>query len=1350
MSVRGKILAALAVPVLVLFVAAAIISAQAINDARVANQVSSLVEALAVQDTAGRALAAERGASMLAASNVDGADDLVVEARAATDQALAQRDRRFRDLDTSALDARVGEALDRTLADVDELDVLRTQIDNRSSLELASTQRYSEFITNALRVQELLAETSGNREVAQYLTTYTSVNLMMDQLALERPFYGLLMASAQRGQLTPTSSLRGATTVVRGYELNNDARLAVEALRLEDARLPLPPASYTTVRTNIGSQAPQAVPATNRDAWDETATEYLNEVTPVRDTIRQASVERVSEVASAEVTRTALTIIFTLLAVVASVVIAGLISRGIVNPLRRLTSAAADVRQELPKLVEQVAVPGQGPGISLAPITVESNDEVGQLAAAFNDVNTTTIQVAREQAALRGSIAEMFVNVARRDQVLLNRQLAFLDDLERSEEDPNTLSNLFRLDHLATRMRRNAESLLVLAGIDSGRRVRQPMPASDVIRTASSEIELYDRVRLNLAIDPLMLGHNALNAAHLIAELLENATMFSEPHTPVEVSTARDDRYVKVVVRDHGLGMTAEEIVDANRKVATHAASEIVGAQRLGLYVVGRLAERLGANVVFTAGSDGTGTEVTVNFPAALFVPDSNVPLPQPTDPLETATQSAVQQRGAAPAPAPAPVAGPPTATTPVVEPEAPVAVPVDLDALTDGTTQTGMPRRRSRGVDPAGSAPSASFAQGPQTGAIVLPPLATPSLPADLPVADDAWTPPEDVTPADPALPNRALPSRRRPAEADSAAAPTLPPAPESSEIPVLDVSTRSALFSSFRSLADLDAPAANPVELEAAPEVGASDIVVPDFVPDSDSWAPTFSIGSGGPLGQGADPATAHGEGSGDASVEPDQYPATQPLDDDTRTMEPVAPSPEGSQQESYEPQAYAPEAYVPTENAHAAPQAEQAGWQPAEQVGWQPEQAPGGYDDLVSGVPDTAAYDADASPREQAAPTATPAQGVPHAQQSSVPEVAHETAAPQEPAREEIPEELTFEALPKFEELMADLPTRRSLRESATRKRGLFGRRARPVATRTEPGAPPATVTPRPPAGQPYAPQAPVQQPSAPQAPAAAAPAAQAPTAGPARASAFSTAPRTFAPPTEAYSPQFAPPDTPADVPAAPVERSAQTPAPASNGQPWEPRRPGSVGQQQPNPYDAFLGSGGSGNADAATRAPAAAPAEPGAPAPDLAGGSAPLARRQPRDGLQPLDPTYVSDSVEARSDWMASAVLYEEMSTLLSSTDDLQDSTLGDQNHSYRPETIATAGGGLARRARSGPSDDYVDRFTARIDRDPEQLRARLAAYQSATARGRVEAGDETGSTWDTQTVDHVPDSAPQSR
>lgn len=236
-------------------------------------------------------------------------------------------------------------------------------------------------------------------------------------------------------------------------------------------------------------------------------------------TISMAST-RADELHQAALLQTAITAIAAILAVALTVIVALLIARRIVVPLRRLTTTATAVRAELPRLVERVAMPGESVDVAEVQIPVESRDEVGRLAEAFNGVNAATLSIAAEQAALRGSISEMFVNVARRDQVLLNRQLASIDDMERTQDDPDTLTKLFALDHLATRMRRNSESLLVLAGIDTGRRLRRAMPLSDVIRTASSEIELYERVQLELDADPAMLGHSALTAAHLFAELL--------------------------------------------------------------------------------------------------------------------------------------------------------------------------------------------------------------------------------------------------------------------------------------------------------------------------------------------------------------------------------------------------------------------------------------------------------------------------------------------------------------------------------------------------------------------------------------------------------------------------------------------------------------------------------------------------------------------------------------------------------------------------------------------------------------------------------------------------------------
>jgi signal transduction histidine kinase len=331
---------------------------------------------------------------------------------------------------------------------------------------------------------------------------------------------------------------------------------------------------------------------------------------------------RVTDQAQANVRGALLQTVFTalgaVLIVLASLFIAFVIARRIVNPLRRLTTTATAVRQELPRLVERVALPGQSVDVSEVQIPVESADEIGRLAEAFNAVNAATLAIAGEQAALRGSISEMFVNVARRDQVLLNRQLASIDEMERTQDDPATLMRLFALDHLATRMRRNSESLLVLAGIDSGRRMRRPMPLSDVIRTASSEIELYERVELVLDADPSMVGHSALTAGHLFAELLENATVFSDPDTKVEVRTTEKDGSFVVEIVDHGIGMTPEELRQANARVVSSAASEILGAQRLGLFVIGRIARRIGARVELQS-EEGKGTTATVVLPRSLF-----------------------------------------------------------------------------------------------------------------------------------------------------------------------------------------------------------------------------------------------------------------------------------------------------------------------------------------------------------------------------------------------------------------------------------------------------------------------------------------------------------------------------------------------------------------------------------------------------------------------------------------------------------------------------------------------------------------------------------------------------------
>lgn len=305
-----------------------------------------------------------------------------------------------------------------------------------------------------------------------------------------------------------------------------------------------------------------------------------------------------------------------------------IVARRVTEPLRRLTAHSQAISAELPALVQRANTTGEGTA-AFSPLPVTGHDEIGRVAASFNEVNDTTVRLVMEQAALRASIGKMFVNVARRNQALLGRQLHVLERLEEREEREDVLEDLFNVDHLTTRMQRNAESLLVLAGIDSTRRSRQPLALSDVIRTAVSEIEQYSRVDLQPGIDPDVEARHVMVAAHLVAELLENATRFSDPDTRVDVHLMGTPVGVNVLVVDHGLGMSPADIEQANQTIAEPPTAEIAVSDRLGFFVVGRLARKLGAAVRLHPGEQ-SGVVAVISLPVPIFrladVPEQHQP----------------------------------------------------------------------------------------------------------------------------------------------------------------------------------------------------------------------------------------------------------------------------------------------------------------------------------------------------------------------------------------------------------------------------------------------------------------------------------------------------------------------------------------------------------------------------------------------------------------------------------------------------------------------------------------------------------------------------------------------------
>jgi PAS domain S-box-containing protein len=223
-----------------------------------------------------------------------------------------------------------------------------------------------------------------------------------------------------------------------------------------------------------------------------------------------------------------------------------------------------------------------------------------------------------EQAALRQSISDLLHNLARRSQGLVDRQLELIDELERNEVDPDRLHELFRMDHLATRMRRNVENLIVLSGVDQRRRWSESVPLRDVVEAAVAEVEEYSRVQVAGIHDLTLAGRAASDVAHLLAELVENATSFSSPTTRVEVSGGPTGNGYVLEIEDHGIGMSDAELAEANRRLAEPLAADVAVSRMMGFHVVGRLAARHGIRVQLRQGWFG-GVTALVLLPAVLL-----------------------------------------------------------------------------------------------------------------------------------------------------------------------------------------------------------------------------------------------------------------------------------------------------------------------------------------------------------------------------------------------------------------------------------------------------------------------------------------------------------------------------------------------------------------------------------------------------------------------------------------------------------------------------------------------------------------------------------------------------------
>ncbi|MGW0494494.1 sensor histidine kinase [Streptomyces sp. NPDC003007] len=412
-------------------------------------------------------------------------------------------------------------------------------------------------------------------------------------------------------------------------KIKADAAVMAREAKAKNPDYVPPPSNPTTMisavatlqSTDPSARAALAEKGITAENWWAVNTLKFNAYEKIENDMADKAVSEASDIADDAQRDAYITGAAVVVALLLAFILAGAVARQMSRSMRQLRNAAFGIaEQRLPMLVDQLSRTDPGrvdTRVQAIPIT--TTDEIGEVARAFDQVHREAVRLAAEQALLRGNINAIFTNLSRRNQSLIEGQLTLITDLENNEADPDQLENLFRLDHLATRMRRNGENLLVLAGEEPGRRWDQPVPLVDVLRAASSEVEQYERIELSGVPEAEIHGRAVTDLVHLLAELLENATTFSSPQTKVRVTATRlPDGRVMIEIHDKGIGLTAEDFADINHKLANPPTVDAAISQRMGLFVVGRLSDRHGIRVQLRPSGEQAGTTSLVMLPDAI------------------------------------------------------------------------------------------------------------------------------------------------------------------------------------------------------------------------------------------------------------------------------------------------------------------------------------------------------------------------------------------------------------------------------------------------------------------------------------------------------------------------------------------------------------------------------------------------------------------------------------------------------------------------------------------------------------------------------------------------------------
>ncbi|MCX4759981.1 nitrate- and nitrite sensing domain-containing protein [Streptomyces sp. NBC_01275] len=623
-TVRAKIVCLLMVPVvslLALWAYATVSTAQDVSRLRQLQRVDSQVRTPVAAAVA--ALQTERAAAVRHATDPAAVQDEDLRTLAArTDRAVAglRLGEHSTVADGQDLPAGVAQRLETFVSGAEGLPSLRTAVLDGSAGWEETYGRYTRTITAAFSVGGALsgiqdAELGSDARVLLEFSRAGEALAQEDVVLAGARLAGRLGGERLR-LFTGAVATRRTLTESAVADLRGPERAAWQRLAATSAYAAVDAVEDKVLADQPGARALAAAP---QDTWDKAHARVQDGMRTIEADAGRDVADRADPFTRGLLTPAGAAVLLGLAAVAASLVISVRIGRGLVVELVSLRNGALEIaRRKLPEAMRRLRAGDEIDIRAEAPAGPPSEDETGQVAEALTTVHRAALRAAVERAELASGISGVFVNLARRSQVLVHRQLSLLDSMERRSDDPNELSDLFRLDHLTTRMRRHAESLIILSGAAPGRAWRMPVSLTNVVRAAVSEVEDYARVEVRQLPEASVGGAAVADLTHLLAELVENAAQFSPPHTRVRITGEPVGNGYAVEVEDRGLGMGKETLTEANRRIAQSEALDLFDSDRLGLFVVSRLAARHGVKVHLRTSPYG-GTTAVVLLPTALL-----------------------------------------------------------------------------------------------------------------------------------------------------------------------------------------------------------------------------------------------------------------------------------------------------------------------------------------------------------------------------------------------------------------------------------------------------------------------------------------------------------------------------------------------------------------------------------------------------------------------------------------------------------------------------------------------------------------------------------------------------------